>query len=253
MNVSLSMPHSWKELSVEQLLFVSKQMLILRDKTRQEFLIKSFIHLVGLQVYHTKKGEGENSAYLFRDKRSKKTFVLYIDQIVSLSKECNFLLEKISPFTPLPKIKGKKPRDFYMYESVFDEFLSALIYFQKFQETQEFTWIDKLTSIFYPCKKWNLDKVDKRAKKFKYVPMYKKYTCFLWFGAILNYLSKVYPYIFGSGSSGEVELEEMVNGMLDILNDGDITKDETILNMNTYRVLSAINKKCEQQKMSQDD
>jgi hypothetical protein len=237
-NISLSLPKTWKELSANHLLFISREMV--KEQTRTEFLLKTFVCISGLVLLEGRSGD---STFLF-EKKGELPFPLTANQLAEFIHECDFLLEKITEVSPIKKIARRKAYEFMMYEACFDEFISALNFFTAFQHTKNEKWLDKLCVVLYPTGKWSDNNPSKYAKKFSNLEFHLKYTAFLWFCGLMNVIAKECPDMYTEGSSDvPVDIKENIHGMLNLLSNEDVTKYDDLLKVKMWDALYVMNTK----------
>lgn len=230
--IDLTIPRTWSELTSKQLVFVSS--LFLEGLTKEAFLMKAFMFLAGLKILPGRKGKRENPEYTFVA-NGGKPFTMTLGEILDFSRDCDFLLKEQDTFSPIPKMAGGEARDVMMYDACFEEFIAAMVYYNKCRENTMF--IHKLCAVMYPLKPWDPDNI--RHEDFESLPLAECYTVVMWFGFILNKVSEECPNLFKEKSedSEPVNLRDNIHAMFNLVTAGDITKEKDIKRMEAWRVL----------------
>nr|DAM84463.1 MAG TPA: hypothetical protein [Caudoviricetes sp.] len=239
--VNLILPHSWEELSERQLLFVSS--LYLQGLTRNAFLTKAFICLSGLRILPGRYGDRENPVYRFR-KKGEKAFPMSMGEILDFCRKCEFLLEYRENFSPLPVLAGRKALNTLMYDACFGQFISAMVYYNQFKDPeQDRHFLDKLCAVMYPAGLWDPDNI--RQEEFACLPLHVCYTVFLWFGTVMNVVSRECPGLFreASDDAEPVSLRENIHAMYNLVTEHDITKEKEVARLEMWRVLYDMDEK----------
>ena len=230
--INLTTPRAWAELTDKQLVYVSS--LFLEGLTKEVFLLKAFMFLTGLKVLPRREGKRENPEYTFVV-NGEKPFAMTLGKILDFSRNCNFLLKEQDSFSPLPKMAGREARDLMMYDACFEEFITAMVYYNKCRENTMF--IHKLCAVMYPFKPWDPDNI--HHEDFMSLPLAECYTAVMWFGFVLNKVSEECPNLFKEKTedTGPVNLRDNIHAMFNLVTSGDITKEKEIRCMEAWRVL----------------
>ena len=235
--VKLYMPTSFSELTKKQLLYISQ--LFLSQYSQSEFLLKAFLFLTGLKLLN--KPPAANGARWFKSKK-RKPFLIDIDVLHTLTQNCTFLFSA-SEVQPVKWIKGSRALNFRLYNATLDQYLMAENYFFAFAETKDEQHLDNLISVLYrhPWQRWNANKIQKRAKKFKSVSPEVKNAVFIWYIGFRGFVPRRCPSLFTSkGSSGSPNVRRYINGIIHQLTGGDITRKKHLLQQTVWDALDEL-------------
>lgn len=238
--LNLHIPKSWGDLSEKQILFVS--WLFCSNCSEYELLLRAMLEFTGMQYYPEQPIRSENYGSLQWFVKDGDTFTLDMYQVRELMEACRFLLNSITVFAPVAQIQKSYPANQYMYDATLRQYVTADNFFHAYSHTLDASHLNQLVASIYLRKKQEFDdhKVAERAKYFANVATYVKYTVYMYFAGLKDYLAKEYPKIFAKGSS-KTSMKEQLNTMLRNLTNGDVTKREDVLNTNLHDALSELN------------
>ncbi len=244
-NIQRSLPSTWNELTLEQLLFVSD--LFSSRLSLIEFKVKALFEFLSMKRKTLKRIAPEDAYALCES-------LDFLNKEVSLTRN----------LIPVIKSGFKKyygPADAMVY-CTFGEFTLACSALDDYQKTGEEKYLDQLVAIlyrpqkfFWSIRKYFIDNQDPRAKfmnrtlkkragKMKMVDHCVKYSVYLFFNGVLNSLPALYPYVYRQ--KDETDSQDTGWASLIIsLADGktDDRSLETVMNSNLYNVFIGLNKK----------
>ncbi len=239
--VNLTIPRSWGELTAKQLVFISALFLV--GLTKNVFLLKAFMFLANIKILPYRDGDEDNPVYMFK-REKEDAFPLTQGEITDFSHRCEFLLQERVSFNPLPKLAGRKARDTMMFDATFGEFISAMVFYNQFQNpAADSQFLQKLCAVMYPAGEWDPDQVP--FKEFEKIPLHICYTAYLWFGTVLNVIANECPNLFPKTAEDAepVSLRDNIHAMYNLVTENDITKEKEISHIDMWRVLYDMDEK----------
>lgn len=223
MEIKLSYPQSWEDVTREQLLVISS--LMLKKRTREELLMDLFCRLACIRVAKWKAGidEGTPQARYFFFK-GKKQFSLSVEAVAKACEDLSFLVDKIGlPESPLLSINTK------LYGISFKQYYFADAYFHKYQDTKE---------VAYFCMMHNAltgFKIKKPEKN-------EIFAVTIWWTGLKEYFKNKYPNVLkeGDGTSNDRTPADTLQEILAILNGNKPHENNQILESEVNSVLLAL-------------
>lgn len=245
-SVNFTVPLNWAGLKSNHLRFVAR--LFLADWAKQEylFLTHAFIYFSGLKFIKKEQVKSGGKIMYWVKKKGEKPFGLRANQLHSAASNLKWLLDTVTEVKPLEWIFCRKPCHFRLYNTPFNQFLTAENFYTAFQVTKKTEFLNCLCATLYnlPGKTFDEDLVKKRARWFRFASMEKKYTVFLWYSGFRWYVGKECPNIFSKGSEGgPVKIKEQIMNMIRGLTDGDVTKNEDVRQVETWDALYELDAK----------
>lgn len=247
--IELTVPVTWMELSTKQLEFLSK--LLIKGADETEIMTRCFIEFSGLKLIKKAPVEIDHELnYIFKKKGSQR-FPLDVDRATWLIEKMNYLVNKAELFKLPERIKKYVPVNFSMYGVTLEQYILLDQHYARFLDTKDPDMLTRMVAIVYhkPDEKWGTKKLDQLVKRFKRVPLFRKYIVFLWFTAIKAWFIQKYWFVFNSAeSSSDQPADEIIMGLVSALNEGNITLNETILQTDVHQVMFELNRKIERSK-----
>lgn len=260
--INLNVPLNWNELSKKQIFFVMK--MFINEMKTDIFLILAFCNFAKVKTAGKSKFIGFEQCYPFRFRLGLKKFFLSNEEITLTKRKLSFLLkESTLTNNPLPKFKIFF-KNFYgpennLYNITLHEFIFAETNFISFSTSKQIKYLNNLIATLwrpeienYKPKSVNFkgDRREKfndhilfyRAKKIKYLKLYKKMAIFTFYSGSRIALQNEFPRIF-SVSTEKKKTNNLSKQMLNLIravNGGDPTKNEKILNTNVREILGEI-------------
>lgn len=252
--LNLTVPTSWNKLTRQQLLVVCQ--LYLAEISVEEFLLRAFFSFAKVKPMQSK--DGNYFWYIHK----KKWFTLELHQVHEFSLTLKYLLEQSQlSINLLPGIRlffvryyGPISRG---YNLTLAEYIHAAKSIYLFSKTSNFVYLDQLCAILYrPSgegshsgnKRRTFDdfKYTSQAWKFRFLSKQKRLAILLFFQGCQYEMQKAFPYLFPGASDDNTHSEpfDPAPHLLDtiqLLNLGDITKDEKILNSLIWQVFKQLN------------
>lgn len=233
----LSLPKSWADLSDPQLLFFFRQ--LATDKPMAEIQTLCLCQWANVLVRCRLYG----SVYLVQHGKQQATLTLH--QFVCAITALDFL-KSFSPYPIRIRTIGKaRPMEADFQGVPFSTFISADNYYQGFLHTKNETLLSHLATLLYP-----------KVKKSKLSTPLLLNT-FYWFSSQKHYFAQRFPHFLQPMSADEQNLlgyappigevlRTAMNAQIHALTGGDITKEEAVLSMDTWRALTELDAKAKE-------
>jgi len=248
--INLTVPVSYNSLSRKQLLQVCR--LFLAGLGRNSFLVRAFCHLAGLRPLGT--GADGNPLFLF----GKQVLPIGLDEFNGFVASQLYLLDMGLTRNRMPAIRvglrrfhGPANR---CYNLTLREYLHAENALFAYGVTREFRYIDHLCAILYrpsgkgsslgdPRQPFNEFVSLQRRSWFRIVSREKRFLVFLFYSGCRMEFTREFPNLFsGSVTSSRPESPARdILHMVRILNNNDITKNETILGSSLWEAFAQLN------------
>lgn len=233
----ITLPNQWNELSDSQLQYFFHQMS--RDLPMEEILTLCLFKWAELRILC----KAHNGSYLIKRRKSPKLeAMLTLRQIQAATNTLNYLAQCPSFPTRITKIRNANAIEADFQGVPFSTFISADNYYQGYLHTKEDSLLRQLTMLLYP------------EVKPRHLETPHLINTFYWFMSLKQYLARLFPYFLKSVPSGSENLlgytppiGEMLRTAMDAqiraLTGGDITKEQAVLSMDTWRALTELNAK----------
>lgn len=223
-DISVSVPRSWDELSVKQLKYVFS--LLNMGFSMDEVKTYCFFRWSGIELL------GRNGAdYIM--KKNGVSFVASPLLVQSATEKLDYLAS--FPLQPvhLPVIHKCKAVDVRFEGVQFKKFLMCDNLYQGYLHTKNEELLDSMASILYHGDTLKLDGAE-------------RISVFYWWAALKNLLCREFQnFLQPSGNSDHLpDIGKMVkramNAQIRALTKGDITKEKEVLEMDTWRALTEL-------------
>lgn len=218
MNIDLTYPTSWEEVTSEQLMIIAEQML--KGRTREELLFEVFRRITGIRVVVNR--EENITEYLFA--KGRKRFKVPVQTIMQGCEDMSFIIEKTGlPESPIlsvgTKLHGKSFRQYYF----------ANAYFNRYLQTKEICMIDNMYSALTDRKPSEITPKEIMAIT-------------IWWSGLQALLKQKFPKVF-SEEQGELPKStpaDILQEILSVLNNNKPQENESILNSDMYAVFHSL-------------
>lgn len=229
--LNLCLPKSWQELTDKQLQEVYT--LLARNYTAAELKARCLFSWSGLSVVY----RNEDFVKVQFEGREHSLTALQIAEVLP----CLDWLDGLPPFPRHLAVIGRHHAINVLFQNVpFEKFIVADNFYQGYLHTQNRDLLLKLASVLYdtekplPLKAW------------------EEVSVFYWFASLKDFFARRFPDFFkpanpeasnllGSNRSASAQIQEAVDTMIRALTKGDITKEQEILQLNTWRALTELN------------
>ena len=237
---NLSLPTDWQSLSDSQLLYFFTQ--LSHELPMEEILTLCLFKWVDLRVL-CKTHDG--SYLVKRRHKQKQEATLTIRQVQVATASLDFLRQ----FAPLPvrisKIRRATAIEADFQRVPFSTFISADNYYQGFLHTKDEALLNHLATLLYPM------------VKSRHLTTQLLLNAFYWFSSLKQYFSRLFPHFLQPMSADEQNLlgyappigemlRQSMNTQIRALTGGDITKEDAVLNMDTWRALTELDAKAKE-------
>jgi len=239
--INLVVPHGWHELGDEQLSQVFR--LIASECSYEEIAITCLLAWSGLTVI----GKQPSGNYLMQ--LGKEFFEADANTFAELISQIDWLTK--IPQTPvrLSKINGKAPLPADFQGISFETFIICDNLYQGFLQTKSDKILDELAEVLYGGKVKLHD--------------YERISIFYWWAALKDFFSLRFSDFFkplqsennnllGDAPNIANQLQEAMDAQIRALTKGDITKEQEILALDTWRALTELNAQAREYKQLQN-
>lgn len=245
--INLELPRQWDQLTPKQLLRVCKLLASPIDETKKRTYM--FVYLTGIKpVCQLRK---RSNLYIYKKGRVRFSFTpqelhYHLSKLDFLFQNCQLTRNKFPKIrVGLRKLFGPTTK---CYNITFAEFIHAERFNFEFSQTQSADALNKLCAILYRPKARRPSSDDvrqpfndyaytRRARRFARVSPHLKLAIYLFYSASMGSMVKKFPNLF-SGSRVSSEAQNPVpalNETIKAIANYDVTKDETVLNMQVWR------------------
>lgn len=220
MNINITAPLSWNELSLRDLKHVAQVMMLPEiDRTHASILL--FCKLAGLKM----KKNIENTVFF---KMGKQSFVLEPYQLMDFSKKMDFIFEE----KPCDIVNPTKI-DSHLIDVKFGDYYFANAMMMRYQYTGD--------------KKFVRQALKALGQRTIYLSKMKGMMIWIWWTGVQSYLQDLYPLVFpkSEGESDKTSYQVLQDIFL-MLNDNKPQDNKEIAKAELHSVLSALQNKIEQ-------
>lgn len=233
---NISLPTSWAELSDTQLLLVYD--LFARDLSAAEVKTLCLVKWNRLKVLASLP----DKRFLIR--RGKEEVILSARQIQQATSVLDFL-DSFAPFPVRISHIGKHKAVAADFEKVpFEQYLYVDNLFQGYLNTQNDDLLRQMAQVLYGC-----DNVQPTRAHLVGI--------FYWMASLKQYFAELFSHFYVSAPTGSADnafgqanlfqqLNENTNAQIRALTGGDITKENAILKMDTWRALTELDAKAKE-------
>ena len=229
--LKISTPKSWQVLTPPQLKYIlTLQAQGIPSGTIQ---VSAFLHFAGLKIYKT---EGE----FLRLRAGMKVYRVKASDIAMAAMALDFITDP--PTTPqlLPELADKQAKDAELHGVPFAHYLQIENYMQQYLRTKDATLLTPVLALLYED---NLQEED--------IDDTARYMVLHWYNGLKPFLAQTFPDLFRpvAGAEGEEpDLQEIMLAQIRALTGGDVTKEEQVLNVDTWTALAELNAKAREAK-----
>lgn len=242
--MDIAMPKAWNELTQEQLRYVYYAMYNFPGVQAYTYI---FFRLVALKVVKRIPDfvVAKVGTRLFRHRR----VVIPKCQIDWAVSSLAWLHEENDCPTPLERIGQFRAIDAQWHGLSFENYLIVENYYQGFLQTHNLELIRTAAKYLY-APRWLLNRGRVPAKD------YELFSIVHWIASMKRRFAVSFPNFFrrvNSAADGAMpDMTAVMNGQIRALTDGDITKEERVLDMSCWRALTELDAKAkEYQEMKQ--
>ena len=237
---NITLPPSWADLDDSQLLCFFT--LMSHDLQIEEVLTVCLFKWADLRLLcRTANG----SFFVKQRHRPKQEATLTLQQIQSATAALDYLRTFPTFPTRITKIGKARPLDADFQRIPFATFISCDNYYQGFLQTKDEERLKDLTLLLYP------------GIKPRCLTRPILYSAFYWFASLKQYFARLFPHFLQPMSADEQNLlgyaphigemlRQSMNAQIRALTGGDITKEDAVLTMDTWRALTELDAKAKE-------
>lgn len=229
--LKISTPKSWQELTPPQLRYIlTLQAQGIPSGTIQ---VSAFLHFAGLKIYKT---EGD----CLRLRAGMKVYRVKASDIAMAAMALDFITDPPTHPQLLTELAGKQAKDAELHGVPFAHYLQIENYMQQYIRTKDATLLTPVLALLYED---NLQEEDIDATA--------RYMVLHWYNGLKPFLAQTFPDLFRpvAGAEGEEpDLREIMLAQIRALTGGDVTKEEQVLNVDTWTALAELNAKAREAK-----
>ena len=224
--VNIKVPSSWNELDNEHLYYLYH---LLADALSAAQIKTYCLFKWGRITIVCRYADG----YIAR--RGKHEFYVTPEAVAAAIHALDFIDDVPDSPVRISEVKGHAAVDALMVGVEFSKYLYVENLYQGFLHTQNHGLLNDMGRLLYDCEELQLNQAEKMS-------------VFYWWTALKKYLAKEFPHFFGPTASGETlqtkpigrQLKEAMDAQIRALTKGDITKENEILAMDTWRALTEL-------------
>lgn len=241
-SVEISIPSAWEQLTEKQLRYVC--FLLLNQYSEIEIKTLCLVRFSKIRIVDKTK-----IAWICKKKISlfrSVTFLLRNWELEYHIQKLDYLIFPACGIRRFEKIGGYHAVNVQLHDVAFKDYLIAENHYQNYLYTKNIQALTELAKVLYRNKK---GRIPKRIK----MNEIQKYSVFQWFYQVKMLFSVTFTNFFQSDiQEGEEnnmpDMVSIMNDQIRALTGGDITKEEQILNMDTWRALTELDAKAKDYK-----
>lgn len=217
----LKYPVSWDEVTREQLLIIATQML--KNKTREDFLLEVFCRLTGIKIVFRPGEEEDTLAARYHFVKGKERFTLDVMSIRTACEELSYLLDSIGmPECPILSVNTK------LHGVSFRQYYFADAYYHRYQQEKDMSFFYRMYEAL-------------TAKEVKKMPKQEVLSIVIWWTGLKDHFKKRYPNVLKEGEEAqEYTPADTLQEILSVLNNNQPQENDRILNSEVNSVLLAL-------------
>lgn len=227
--LSITLPKSWSELDDQQLYYIYN---LIADNMSGEQIKTYCLFRFGHIKMICRYGDG------FLVRKEKEEYLVNAEGVTSAIQALNFLDDVPEHPVRISEIKGHQAVDVMLQEVDFQSYLFAENLFQGFLLTQQHDMLNQMGQLLYNSENIILSQAEKM-------------NVFYWWTSLKMAFSKQFTYLFREGAkegsnligdtrSLKKKMHDQMNNQIRALTKGDITKEEQVLSMPTWRALTEL-------------
>lgn len=239
MNINLTAPVSYEQLTERQLRFVAS--LVLFGMEEEAIWTRCFVKFTGISPMGEK-----DDRYFFKMKGIKGLFSIPMEAATEFIRTMSFLTRNHIGIRPIGKLCGLVPAQSRWEDVTFLQYLDAENFYQAYLHTKDSSYLNKLIATLYKKKGEPYDNEHSKARlrMISRLSNVEKTCCLLWVMGIKEFFSRKWPDLFApslTGGSDAPDMYSIIQNQMRVLTDGDITKREQVLNALAWDALDELN------------
>jgi hypothetical protein len=225
--IDISLPRSWAEITPAQLKVIACE--FQKPYSQEELLTQIFLKFTGWRI---KKSYGP--IYLIYRIKDKLTFSCEIGNLFPSIDSLKWITSGFDALSFSPAIGELKSPNKLLYNTTLEQFLMAENIFSAHCAQPDKSLLLQLVNIYWGGE-LGVKPVD-------------LYSALIWFAGVKTWITKKYPFVFSASGQSTTDPAESIFNLLEVLNSGDITKNETILRTHVHEVFYHLNAEIEKHK-----
>lgn len=246
----LTAPTKWGDLTQAQLRYVFTMLSTFGDRntdTVKTYMLMRFCHIkpVGLRP--------EGYKCVVTEGKAKRVVYLQTWQVASFISQFDFIDRPEECCVRLDSIGALRPVDTLLHGVRFFDYSRAETCYQGFLLSRDLEALDSLIQILYEEPKDDEDTQNPHGSSPHPGGLEGGFTdaqrlcVFYWFTHVRSVLNREFRHLFRpSSGSGDCDRLEAVNAQIRILTDGDITKEQQVLDSDCWRALTELDAKAKE-------
>ena len=230
--MSFTVPKGWGELKQDGLRKVLELLCIFSDRPDGllHATMSALLWFCNIEaVRHTPEG------WLCREKSTGDVFILADGLLSDMIETLSWMEHPEEMTVRIEDIEGCKAVDIWLRDLPFGKYLQAENYYQAYLQTQDGGNLEKMAYLLYNVPEGKVLKLDGSlllAVLFWYMAIKKHYSVV--FGHFLK------PVTDGHDVGTQRSQMELMNAQIRLLTKGDVTKNEAILNVDTWSAMTEL-------------
>ena len=247
--INLTAPRNYAEMTEKQVRYVAH--LQIKGNKEEWIWTKCLIRFTGIKPIG-----GTSEVYYFAKKRLKGFFSMTIEETFEFAKTLDFTTKRYVGIRPQAKIGKYRPCDELLRDITFQQYLDAENYYQAFLFTKSDAMLCQLMATLFriPKTEYSNELTYKQIKRMSRCSEVEKLMAVMWFIGIKEYFSDKFKYLFN-----RIEVDEddpttapdmlgIIRNQVRMLTEGDITKENQVLDSPAWSALSEMDEKCREAK-----
>lgn len=220
MNINLTAPTRWGELTLDQLRMVVKTMML--HLTEQEMLLVLLCQLTGIRIHGEPSG-GKTEVFVSAEGQA---FTMQDYEIADFCERLRWLIDTVPDELPNPTKK-----DPYLRDITFGDWFEADTQFRLYETDHDMAHFNII-----------LPKLEEEPRELEEV---EAIVLKMWWNCVMGKIGAMYPHVFAKseGGGGEFNPFKNLQEMHLLLNDDRPQENEKIDNSRLHDVLSALDSK----------
>ncbi len=245
--IEVTLPRRWSDLKPGQLEAVSRLFLKYRDK--KELLVHCFLLFSGWRMIRWRMVQLEGSDHFLFRRKKEAAFIAGTELLIGLVKQLEWITEGFWLPSYVPPIEGFQTPNRMLYGVTLEQYLMADDDYIRFVRSGEFHHLDRMLITLY-CTDFRDTDLEAASVRMARRPRHIRFAAFIWYTGAKMWMRQKYAYIYCGDHEQSQYPDEPILNILSILNGGDITRNQRILQTPVHEALFELNQKAEQVKPS---
>lgn len=245
MNIELTAPRNYSEMTEKQLRYVAA--LMSAGQTETQIRTKCFIRFTGIKPV----GSYGETCFFVKPKL-KGVFSMKSEEVADFSNSFVWLTTSFRGLVPMERIGRYKSVDRLLRNTTFAQYIDIENYYQAFIYTKDEKYLVKLMAVLFIRKSYaRINKARAERYMSKKATAAERLIVTMWMIGMKQELARKFKHLFRKERHAEEDEDpappnmlEIVTNQVRMLTDGDITKNKQILAANTWDALTELDSKC---------